>query len=138
VALFALSGRLPKRLSPTLLLAIGGSGAILRWAVMALDPPVAVLPALQMLHACSFGATHLGLMGFMARGVPRELAATAQGMVATGSGLVNASATFASGLVYAATGSLAYLLMSAMAFVGVVAALYARRRWHDVPADATR
>jgi PPP family 3-phenylpropionic acid transporter len=131
VALFAFSGRLPKALSPTVLLAVGGVGAVLRWSAMAADPPVALLPALQLLHAGSFAATHLGMMGFMARAVPRELAATAQGLVATWSGLVNAGATFVSGFVFAATGSLAYLGMAAMALVGLVAALYAGQRRPD-------
>jgi PPP family 3-phenylpropionic acid transporter len=131
VALFAFSGRLPKVLSPTVLLTIGGVGALLRWSAMAVDPPVALLPALQLLHAASFAATHLGMMGFMARAVPRELAATAQGVVATWSGLVNAGATFVSGFVFAATGSLAYLVMAAMALVGLAAALYAGQRRTD-------
>jgi PPP family 3-phenylpropionic acid transporter len=94
---------------------------------MAFDPPVALLPALQLLHAGSFAATHLGMMGFMARAVPRELAATAQGLVATWSGVVNATATFVSGFVYAATGGLAYLLMAAMAAAGLICALAAGR-----------
>jgi PPP family 3-phenylpropionic acid transporter len=128
VALFALSGRLPTRLRPTALLAIGGAGAIVRWTAMAFDPPTALLPALQVLHAASFGAAHLGMMGFLARAVPRELAATAQGFAATWSGLVNASATFVSGFAYAASGSLAYLVMAAMALVGLMSALYAGRR----------
>ena len=64
-------------------------------------------------------------MGFLARAVPRELAATAQGFVATWSGIVSASATLASGFVYAASGSLAYLVMAAMALVGLASALYA-------------
>ena len=101
-------------------------GAIVRWTAMAFDPPMAMLPALQLLHAASFGAAHLGMMGFLARAVPRELAATAQGFAATWSGLVNASATFASGFVYAASGSLAYLVMAAMALVGLISALYCR------------
>ena len=130
VALFALSARLPPWLSPTALIAVGAVGAIVRWGAMAFDPPVALLPVLQLLHAGSFAATHLGLMGFMARAVPRELAATAQGFVATWSGLVNASAMFVSGFVYAATGSLAYLVMAAMALVGLASALYAGRRWN--------
>jgi PPP family 3-phenylpropionic acid transporter len=87
-----------------------------------------LLPALQLLHAASFGAAHLGMMGFLARAVPRELAATAQGFAATWSGIVNASATFVSGFVYAATGSFAYLLMAAMALIGLISALYAGRR----------
>jgi PPP family 3-phenylpropionic acid transporter len=129
VALFAVSGRLPGWLTPTALLAVGGAGAVVRWGAMAFDPPIALLPVLQLLHACSFAAAHLGMMGFMARAVPRELAATAQGLVSTWSGIVNASATFVSGYVYAATGGLAYLLMAAMALIGLLSALYAGRLW---------
>jgi len=129
IVLFALSGRLPGALRPTALLAIGGVGAIIRWTAMAFDPPLAALPLLQILHAASFGAAHLGAMGFLARAVPRELAATAQGLVATVSGIVTASATAISGLLYAASGSLAYLVMAAMALIGLMSALYAGRQW---------
>jgi PPP family 3-phenylpropionic acid transporter len=128
IALFALSGRLPAPHRPATWMAIGGVGAILRWTAMAFDPPVALLVPLQILHAGSFAATHLGLMGFMARSVPREFGATAQGFVATLSGVVNATATLASGFVYAAMGGSAYLLMSALALIGVVSAIYAGRR----------
>ena len=48
IVLFALSARLPKWLPPTALLAIGGVGAVIRWTAMAFDPPVALLPALQL------------------------------------------------------------------------------------------
>lgn len=133
VALFAFSGRLPAWLTPTALMIIGGAGAVLRWTAMAFDPPTALLLLLQLLHACSFAATHLGMMGFMGRAVPRELAATAQGFLSTGSGVINALATFASGYAYAAAGSLAYLLMSAMALVGLASALYASRASRSQP-----
>jgi PPP family 3-phenylpropionic acid transporter len=128
IVLFAVSGRLPAWLHPAALMAIGGAGAILRWTAMAFDPPAALLPVLQILHAASFGAAHLGMMGFLARAVPKELAATAQGFVATASGLVNASATLISGFVYAASGSLAYLVMAGMALIGLTSALYAGKR----------
>jgi PPP family 3-phenylpropionic acid transporter len=129
IVLFALSARLPMALKPTALLAIGGVGAILRWGAMAFDPPASLLPALQILHAASFGAAHLGAMGYLARAVPRELAATAQGFMATLGGIVTASATFLSGLAYAASGGRAYLIMAAMGLIGTLAALYAGRRW---------
>ena len=127
VVLFAYSARLPVALGPLLLLSIGAAGAVLRWTAMALDPPAAMLPVLQILHAGSFGAAHLGAMGFLARAVPKELAATAQGLVATASGIVMASATGLSGLIYAATGSLAYLAMAAMALAGLACAIAAQR-----------
>jgi PPP family 3-phenylpropionic acid transporter len=131
VVLFAASARLPQALNPTVLLAIGGAAAAIRWTAMAFNPPLAALPVLQILHAGSFGAAHLGAMGFLARAVPKELAATAQGLVATLSGIVTASAMALSGLAYASSGSLAYLVMAAMALVGFVSALYAGRRWRD-------
>jgi PPP family 3-phenylpropionic acid transporter len=131
VVLFAVSARLPGALTPTVLLAIGGAGALVRWTAMAFDPPVAVLPLLQVLHACSFGAAHLGAMGFLARAVPKELAATAQGTLATLGGLISAAATVLSGVAYATSGSLAYLMMAAMALVGLLSALYAGRQWRE-------
>jgi PPP family 3-phenylpropionic acid transporter len=125
IVLFAFSARLPSALVPTVLLMIGAVGAALRWAAMAFDPPAALLPVLQCLHAASFGAAHLGAMGFLARAVPRNLAATAQGVVATASGIVMAVATGLSGLLYATAGSLTYLLMAAMGIAGLACALAA-------------
>jgi hypothetical protein len=49
-------------------------------------------------------------------------------LVATVSGIVTASATGLSGVLYAASGSLAYLLMSVMTLIGLASALYAARR----------
>jgi PPP family 3-phenylpropionic acid transporter len=125
IVLFAFSARLA--IGPTVLLMIGAAGAVLRWGAMAFDPPAAILLPLQLLHAASFGAAHLGAMGFLARAVPRDLAATAQGLVATVSGIVMASATGLSGLIYAASGSQAYLLMAAMGLAGLGFALIAHR-----------
>jgi PPP family 3-phenylpropionic acid transporter len=131
ILLFAFSARLPASLRPTVLLAAGAVGAFIRWGAMAFDPPVAALLPLQILHGASFGAAHLGAMGYLARGVPRELAATAQGLVATWSGIVMATAIGVSGVVYAASGAGAYLVMAAMASIGFVAAVIAGRWWND-------
>ena len=76
------SGRLPPFFQPTVLLMIGAAGGALRWAAMALDPPAFALPWLQLLHAASFGATHLGALGFVARHAPAGQGATAQGYLA--------------------------------------------------------
>ena len=62
IVLFALQARLPPFFTPLRLLTIGALGGALRWTAMAFDPPAAALPALQILHAASFGATHLGAL----------------------------------------------------------------------------
>jgi PPP family 3-phenylpropionic acid transporter len=127
ITLFALSGRLPSALVPTVLLAIGAGGAMLRWTAMALDPPVLLLPFLQCLHGLSFGATHLGTMAFLARAAPPGLAATAQGYLAIVLGAVMAVAMGLSGLLYQAFGSFAYAPMALSAAAGGLFALAAHR-----------
>ena len=125
IAFFAVSGRLP--ISPTALLLVGACGAVMRWTAMAFDPPTALLPPLQCLHALSFGATHLGAVGFVAHTAPTGSSATAQGYLAVALGLFMAMAMGISGALYARWGGLAYLAMAITAAVGGLFALAARR-----------
>jgi PPP family 3-phenylpropionic acid transporter len=118
IVLFAISGRLPPFFQPTVLLMIGAAGGSLRWAAMALDPPALILPWLQLLHALSFGATHLGALGFVARQAPAGQGATAQGYLAIALGVTMAAATGLSGWLYGAFGSRAYAAMALAAVAG--------------------
>jgi PPP family 3-phenylpropionic acid transporter len=125
IALFALSGRI--QVASTTLLMIGACGAAVRWIAMALDPPTLLLPALQCLHALSFGATHLGALGFLARAAPAGASARAQGYLAIALGLVMAMAMAVSGALYTRWGSFAYLAMAFAAASGGLCALAAAR-----------
>jgi len=125
ITLFAISGRLS--IAPTTLLMLGGAGAVVRWGAMAFDPPPALLPPLQCLHAFSFGATHLGAVAVVARRAPVELAATAQGYFAVALGLVMAAAMGVSGVLYARWGSFAYGAMALVAAAGGLFAVVAHR-----------
>jgi MFS transporter, PPP family, 3-phenylpropionic acid transporter len=124
VVLFALSPRLD--LSPATLLAIGGGGALLRWSIMTQEPSLAVLSFAQALHALSFGATHLGAMGVLARLVPGQFMANAQGYLATASSVVMASTGIACGMVFGSLGQSIYYGMVAMALAGTFVVLLAR------------
>jgi len=132
IVLFALSARLPTWLTPLRLIMLGGAAGVLRWSVMALDPPAILLPALQCLHGLSFGATHLGALGLLARLAPSGLAARAQGYLALALGLVTAAATSVSGVFYAAYGEHAYAAMALAALAGGVCALAAQRFTREV------
>jgi PPP family 3-phenylpropionic acid transporter len=118
IILFACLNRLPAFLTPEVLLIVGGAGAVLRWTAMAFDPPVAVLPLLQLLHALSFGMTYLGALFFTHRHAPPGQAATAQGYLAIVLGITAAGATAASGWLYGAFGDKAYAAMALVAIVG--------------------
>ncbi len=127
IVLFALSGRLPPMIRPTMLLMVGAAGAACRWTAMALDPPAILLPFLQTLHALSFGASYLGALWFVARRAPPGQAATAQGYLAVASGAVMAVAMGLSGLLYAAFGAGAYAAMALAAVAGGGCAAIAHR-----------
>ena len=127
IVLFALSGRLPPFIGPTTLLTIGAVGAALRWAAMALDPPAFALPLFQLLHAASFGATHLGALGFVSRYAPPGQGATAQGYLAIAVGVITAGASALSGWLYGSFGNGAYAAMALMAVAGGAFAQIAHR-----------
>ncbi|WP_162826683.1 MFS transporter [Pseudolabrys taiwanensis] len=127
IVLFALQGRLPAFLTPAMLLMLGAAGGALRWTAMAFDPPAIVLPLLQLLHAATFGASHLGAQMFLLRAVPARQGATAQGYLAVTMGLVMAATTALSGLLYAAYGAASYAAMALAAIAGGVCALIANR-----------
>ena len=127
IVLFAASGRLPPFFQPSVLLIIGAAGGALRWALMALDPPALALPWLQLLHAASFGATHLGALGFVARSAPPGQGATAQGYLAIALGVTGAAATALSGWLYGAFGGRAYAAMALAAIAGGVCGYVADR-----------
>jgi MFS transporter, PPP family, 3-phenylpropionic acid transporter len=128
ITLFAVSGRLPHWFGPAALLVVGALGAILRWGAMALDPPLVFLPLLQCLHGLSFGATHLGAVGFVARAAPPGRAATAQGSLAVVLGGTMALSMVLSGWLYESFGGLAYAGMALMAAAGGVCAVVAWKR----------
>ena len=105
VALFAYSGIVVARIGPALLIVAGAAAAVVRWGVMALDPPLVILFPLQLLHALTYAASHLGAMHFIARAVPESAAGTAQAFYATiAAGLMMGGATLASGSLYARFG----------------------------------
>ena len=77
VALFAVSGRVIGYCGAARLLMLAGLAATLRWAFMAIDPPLLATALLQTLHAMSFGAAHLAAIHFMTHAVPFDRTATA-------------------------------------------------------------
>ena len=118
IILFIVAARLPAFLTPSMMLVLGGAGGGLRWLVMAFDPPVYLLPLLQMLHAFSFGMTYLGALFFTSRHAPPGQAATAQGYLAIVIGLAMAAAMALSGWLYGLFGAKAYAAMALAAIVG--------------------
>jgi len=113
VALFAWGRGLIERLGPGGLTACAASASILRWTVTALAPPLAVLAAIQLLHAATFAMQHLSAMLVLSRSMPPERAATAQSLhSALGMGAPGGLLLLLSGFLYARFGGLAFFAMA--------------------------
>lgn len=130
VLIFAYASTLFRDFGPVELILLGALAAIVRWGTMAFDPPLWFLAPLQVLHAFTYGASHLGAMQFIARAVPQAAAGTAQALYAVmAAGCVIGMVTLASGVIYPQAGGLVYLLPMAMGLCGLAGAIMLRRRW---------
>ena len=84
---------------------------------------------LQLFHALTFGAAHLGAIHFIARRMDPSVSATAQSVyAATVMGLAMGVSAWVSGKLYSGFGSQAYYLMAVMAGLGGMIAYALRQR----------
>jgi PPP family 3-phenylpropionic acid transporter len=129
VVLFAFSGRITKRFSPSALILIGALAAVVRWTVTGLTGALPAVALMQVLHALTFGATHLGAITFIMQRVPPALSATAMSLYGSVlAGLAMGASILLSGPLYAAFGGGAYLAMTGIGAVGALLALLLARR----------
>lgn len=130
VILFAWSGKVVARFGPVLLLIAGGAAAVVRWLVMSFDPGLGILIPLQVLHGATYGATHLGAIYFMARAIPEQAAGTAQALYgACAAGVATGAAALASGPLYETLQGQGYVVMAALAGLGLCAGVALRLQW---------
>jgi PPP family 3-phenylpropionic acid transporter len=130
IALFGYSGRIVARFGATPLMIAGAAAALLRWVVMAFDPPLAVLFPVQMLHSLTYGAAHLGAIQFLSRAVPERFAATGQGLyAAVAAGIGAGFASLAAGPLYKSVQAGAFLVMALLALLSLIFAIWLALRW---------
>ncbi len=130
ILLFSVSGFFVARFGPVGLLALAGLCGVIRWTVLAQSTELTALLSVQVLHAVTFGAVHLGAMHFVARNAPPGLSATAQGIYASASGLAMGLAMIGAGGLFAVFQGNAFFAMAAISAVGagLAALLWLRNR----------
>jgi PPP family 3-phenylpropionic acid transporter len=131
IVVFALSPRFS--LAPALLVVIGGLSAVARWVISAQEPSVAVLSVVQLAHGLTFGLTQIGTMGLLVRHVPGHMMARGQGYLAACGGIISATMSAVSGVVYANYGQRVYYVMAAMALIAATVMWLARHRLSHQP-----
>jgi PPP family 3-phenylpropionic acid transporter len=118
IVLFWQGGRLLARIGPLGLLAAGGAAGILRWTLMGFVPGLPAAVLLQLLHALTFGATHLGAMSYLSRPVPPARGSAQAPHAGASAGI--GGRMLGAGALYTAYGGRAYLFMALLSATGLV------------------
>ena len=134
VLLFAFSAPIVRRFGPVQLIFAGAAASVVRWGAMAFDPSLALLVPLQILHALTYGAAHLGAILFISRAVPHRGMGSAQSFYSTiAAGLALGTVGLISGALYARIGGEVFLVPAAVAAIGCAAGLFLMRGWNGQP-----
>jgi len=129
VILFVFAAGVVRKIGPARLIALAGLAAVIRWTAMGLTEDLWITVALQLLHAFTFGAAHLGAVYFISDRMPDDVSATAQTLYAlTVSGIGIGLTSYLSGHLYEAYAGQAYFAMAIMGAVGMGLAWHIRRR----------
>jgi PPP family 3-phenylpropionic acid transporter len=134
IALFAASRAVVTRLGALGLLTVAAAASIGRWLAMGIDPPLALLLALQLLHGLTYGAAHLGAFHFVAQAAPERHTGAAQAVYAASTGgIAMGTVMLSTGPLYASLGGRAYWAMALLGVVGLAASLVLARLWARRP-----
>ncbi|QUD89983.1 MFS transporter [Phenylobacterium montanum] len=117
-----------RRVGPERLVIIGGVGGLVRWIALSFSPPLWLLFPIQALHALSYTATFFGTLRLLERLSPPQSASAAQTLnSAVSGGILIGLTTIASGPLFDALGAHGYLVMAAIAGLGVALAVVLAR-----------
>ncbi|WP_198148333.1 MFS transporter [Elstera litoralis] len=134
IILFAVVPRFGVLRRPVALLVVAGLAGAFRWCVLGTTSDFTVLVFVQILHALTFGAAHLGAMQLLSECSPQGLSARAQGLYAAlpmgiGSGL----AYMLVGPLYGSFGGAGFYAMAGLSAAGLLLAFGLRGRLDQAP-----
>ncbi|MBT3925655.1 MAG: MFS transporter [Rhodospirillaceae bacterium] len=130
ILLFAFGAPLVRRMGPIGLISAAAALGALRWAVLGLTTELWIVALVQLLHAASFGAMHLGAMLFITRAVPNAYANSAQGLLGGltyGAGL--GGGLLLAGWLYGLYGADAYWSNAALSALALPVVLWLALSW---------
>jgi len=129
IVLFAFSNTILERIGIARLIALAGLAGTVRWFCTGLTDALPALMVLQILHALTFGAAHLGAVHYISRRMDPSISATAQGLYsAIVMGISMGIMGLVSGHLYAAYAGQAFYVMAGLAGLGSIIAFSLRRR----------
>jgi PPP family 3-phenylpropionic acid transporter len=105
---------------------LGGAAGILRWSLAGMVTWLPFIAALQLLHALTFGASHLGRCIPLARRAALAAASAQSVYAAVSSGLGGGLVMMVAGVLYASYAGGAYLFMAVLSAAGLLGAVRLR------------
>lgn len=127
VLFFIGSARLRRYIGLWSMIALGCSAAVFRWIAFPLELGFAGYFALQCLHAFSFASIHVGVQGRLVERVVEDKEASTQGLYYFYNGIFMALTTLLSGRLFETFGIDGFYAMSAVAVLGLLLVVLARR-----------
>lgn len=136
VVMLAFAVRLFSRWRAEALVLLGACGGMVRWSALAFAPELTWLWPLQLLHALTFAATHLGMLMAVRANIPEHKVGLALAIYSSlAFGPVLAAATWGAGRMTEAGAALGpageaqgYWLMTGLCLLGAIVAALALRR----------
>jgi PPP family 3-phenylpropionic acid transporter len=136
ILVFLFLGRAVGRGSGVGLILIGSVAAVIRFTAMSLNPGLELTLVLQLMHALSFAATHIGMMAALAAHSPKSVRGRAQGIFGSLTALATAISTIASGVIYSEAGGLVFAAMAPLGAMGFILTLVVIRMLRSQPQSA--
>lgn len=129
IVLFTFSARILAYIRPSTLLVIAGVAGVFRWLVIGSTDWLPALICVQALHALTFAGTHVAAISYIAKNIPNDQSATAQGLYdGVAMGFFFGVAMFSAGWAYENHGSSTFYLMALSAALGTAGAAILRQR----------
>ncbi|MCX5493547.1 MFS transporter [Kaistia dalseonensis] len=119
ICMFAVAGYAFRIFKPETLIMIGAVAAVIRWALFPFITSFSLSLITQGFHALTFGAAFTGVQLAIARRMPDEITASAQGFWQVLTGVAMAAATLLAGPLYAQFGVWAFPVMSLLALAAI-------------------
>ncbi len=124
ILLFTLGRRILARFEIWQILLLAAVAGMIRWSALGLTADLYWLIAVQSLHALTFAGTHLAAVMYIAREIPGDRSATAQGLYdGLGMGLMFGVAMMLAGWVYETSGTDAFFVMAIFSALGGLGAV---------------
>lgn len=124
VLLFIFGASVMKRFRVWQVLTLASVAGIVRWIVLGSTSDLTWLIAVQSLHALTFAGTHLAAVTYIARRIPHDRSATAQGLYdGLGMGLMFGIAMMLAGWIYGTSATDAFYVMAIFSTLGGIGAI---------------